>query len=224
MAPHPFKILNMEETLIARDTVLSLYKDSVVDFREIFLQEPEKELMKQYLELEHSAKPGQSLASKRPPRLAKCQYDVVGTDKVPEYHECLIDLEQRKRVRHEVVRKEFQASLTMWEFGHLVEACKRSDMFQKAVAEFKLPDGFELVVEPWFVTLPRYQIEKPHMLIDLGHMADLTSVPRTKDTFRDFASLKIQGTAMLTPTFTRTHCRSFPSWTQQQERSVALIA
>lgn len=147
MAPHPFKILNVEETRIARDTVLSLHPDVVVDFREIYLQEPEKELMKQYLDLEHAGKPGHS--PKRPARLAKCQYDVIGSDKIPEYHESVIDIEQKKRVRHEVVGKENQASLTLWEFSHLVDACKRSDMFQKAIAEFKLPDGFELVVEPW---------------------------------------------------------------------------
>ncbi|KAF2854157.1 copper amine oxidase-like protein [Plenodomus tracheiphilus IPT5] len=149
MAPHPFKILNVEETRFARDTVLSLHSGKVVDFREIYLQEPEKELMKQYLNLEHAAQPGQSQASKRPPRLAKCQYDVIGSDKIPEYHESVINIETKQRVRHEVVGKEKQASLTLWEFQYLVEACKKSDMFQKAIAEFKLPDGFELVVEPW---------------------------------------------------------------------------
>jgi primary-amine oxidase len=150
MATHPFKTLSIEETRIARDVILSFHTDSVVvDFREIFLQEPNKELMKQFLSLEHSARPGQSPHSKRPPRLAKCQYDVIGSDKVPEYNEAVVDVETKKRVKHEVVGKESQASLTLWEFDHLVEACKKSEEFQKAIAEFKLPDGFELVVEPW---------------------------------------------------------------------------
>ncbi|KAL6706725.1 hypothetical protein ACN47E_005267 [Coniothyrium glycines] len=149
MAPHPFKILNVEETRIARDIVLSLHPDVVVDFREIFLQEPEKELMKQYLELEHAATPGQVQASKKPPRLAKVQYDVIGPDKIPAYHESVVDVETKNRVKHEVVGKDMQASLTLWEFAHLVDACKESEDFQKAMAEFKLPDGFELVVEPW---------------------------------------------------------------------------
>jgi len=150
MVTHPFKILSVEETRVARDVVLSLHPDVVVDFREIYLQEPEKELMKQYLDLEHAAQPGQSPSSKRPPRLAKCQYDVIGSDKIPEYNESVIDVELKKRVRHEVVGKEMgQASLTLWEFEHLVEACKESKEFQDAIAEFKLPDGFELVVEPW---------------------------------------------------------------------------
>jgi primary-amine oxidase len=149
MTPHPFKTLNTEETRIARDVILSRHSDVVVDFREIYLQEPEKELMKQYLSLEHSHQPDQSPESKRPPRLAKCQYDIIGSDKVPEYYESVVDVESKRRVKHEVIGKEFQASLTLWEFEVLLKACKESEEFQSAVAEFKLPEGFELVVEPW---------------------------------------------------------------------------
>lgn len=149
MAPHPFKILSIEETRIARDVILSLHKDTVIDFREIFLHEPPKELMKQYLELEHAAKPGHSPASKRPPRLAMCQYDVVGTDKKAQYHESLVDVEQKKRVRHQVIPSTSQPSLSAWEFERLVNACKKSAEFQAAVAELNIPEGFELVVEPW---------------------------------------------------------------------------
>jgi primary-amine oxidase len=149
MAPHPFKNLSVDETRVARDVILSLHPNVVVDFREIYLQEPEKEIMKQYLDLEHAARAGQSPASRRPPRLAKCQYDVIGADKIPEYHESVVDVEQKKRFRHDVIGKEKQASLTLWEFRHLLDACKESKEFQDAIAELKLPEGFELVVEPW---------------------------------------------------------------------------
>jgi primary-amine oxidase len=152
MAPHPFKTLNIEETRIARDVILAQHPDVVVDFREIFLQEPAKEQMKRYLDLEHASKPGQSPTSKLPPRLAKCQYDIIGSDKIPEYHESVVDVGLKKQVRYEVIGKEHQASLTLWEFQILVEACKESDEFQQAIAEFKLPEGFELVVEPWYVS------------------------------------------------------------------------
>ena len=141
--------LSADETIVARDVVLSLHKDTVVNFREIYLQEPEKEIMKQYLELEHAARPGQSQVSKRPPRLAKCQYDVIGSDKVPVYNESIVDIEKKKRVQHTTYGSDHQAALALWEFQTLVEACGKSEMFQKAVAEFKLPDGFELIVEPW---------------------------------------------------------------------------
>ncbi|OAL02832.1 hypothetical protein IQ06DRAFT_315174 [Phaeosphaeriaceae sp. SRC1lsM3a] len=149
MAIHPFKILSVEETRVARDVVLSLHPNSVVDFREVYLQEPEKELMKHYLDLEHAARPAQSPGSKRPPRLAKCQYDVIGSDKIPEYQESVIDVELKRRVNHVIIGKDKQASLTLWEFEHLVNACKKSKEFQDAIAQFKLPEGFELVVEPW---------------------------------------------------------------------------
>jgi primary-amine oxidase len=152
MAPHPFKNLTADETRAARDTVLSLHKDVLVNFREIFLQEPEKELMKVFLEAEHAAEPGHSPTSRKPPRLAKVMYDVIGNDRIPEYNESIIDVEQKRRQKHRVVGKEQgQASLTLWEFQDLVEACKKSEEFQKAVADFELPEGFELVVEPWFV-------------------------------------------------------------------------
>jgi primary-amine oxidase len=152
MAPHPFKILTFEETRIARDTVLALHPDTVVDFREIFLQEPAKESMKVYLEAEHAARPGDSPHSKRPPRLAKVMYDVVGSDKIPQYNESFIDVEKRERVKHTIVDKEMQPTLTLWEFQYLVGACQKSEEFQKVIAEFELPEGFELVIEPWLVT------------------------------------------------------------------------
>jgi primary-amine oxidase len=167
MAPHPFRTLDVAETKIARDVILSLHVDTVVDFREIYLQEPEKEAMKRYLEVEHSSE-AQGPPPTRPPRLAKCQYDVIGADKIPEYHEAVVNVETKERVKHEVIGKEVQATLTMWEFEILIgmsfcsqcsisltssaEACKQSELFQTALAEFKLPEGFELVIEPWYVT------------------------------------------------------------------------
>lgn len=83
MAPHPFKSITVDEISVARDTVLLLHRDVLVNFREIFLQEPKKEAMKAYLESEHAAQPGQSPTSKRPPRLAKVLYDVIGSNRVP---------------------------------------------------------------------------------------------------------------------------------------------
>jgi hypothetical protein len=63
-----------------------------------------------------------------------------------------------------------------------------------------------------------------HKLTDLGHTADSTLALNNEDTSKVYASPKTQKMAMPTPTFTRTRCRSFPSWTQKQERYAALIA
>jgi len=112
MAPHPLKGLSLEETNLARDVVLSLHKNTVIDFREIFLREPDKEILSKYLDLEHA---GSALGDRpTPPRLAKCQYDVIGSDRVPEYHEAIVDLNEKKRIQHEVVGKEHHASLTTY--------------------------------------------------------------------------------------------------------------
>lgn len=111
MAPHPLQILSIEETLRARDIVLGLHPGTAIDFREIFLQEPAKAELKKFLELEHSG--FLSPTSLRPPRLAKCMYDVIGSDKIPRYQESIIDVERGVRVAHEVIGKEFQATLTL---------------------------------------------------------------------------------------------------------------
>ena len=88
MAPsHPLSILSIEETNLAREIVLAHHDKEVIDFREIFLQEPA--------------------------RLAKCQYDVIGSDRIPSYHESVVDIGSKKRTKHEVIGKEHQAALTL---------------------------------------------------------------------------------------------------------------
>lgn len=148
MAPHPFTTLSVEETKVARDVILAQHPDAVVAFREIYLQEPEKELMKKYLEAERSAINGE-LPAVSVPRLAKCQYDIIGSDKIPAYHEAVVDINSKKRVKHETIGKQHQSALSLWEFEVLLEACKKNEEFQNAIKEFNLPEGFELVVEPW---------------------------------------------------------------------------
>lgn len=108
MAPHPLDILSAEETNAARDLVVSLHPGYVLSFREIYLDEPAKQQLIQFLTAEHS---GQEAI--RPARRALVQYDVIGHDKVPEFHEAVIDLDQQKRVSHVVVDKSHHAALTL---------------------------------------------------------------------------------------------------------------
>ena len=35
------------------------------------------------------------------------------------------------------------------EFEKFVEVCKNSPMWQKEISKFKLPEGFDIVIEPW---------------------------------------------------------------------------
>lgn len=110
--PHPLKQLSLEETNLARDVTLSLHEGAVLEFREIFLQEPPKAELIKFLDLEHS---GQLTSeSPRPVRLAKVQYDVIGDgSKVPVFHESVIDLRRKERVAHEAVSSDYQAALTL---------------------------------------------------------------------------------------------------------------
>ena len=109
--PHPLRNLSTEEINVAREILLAQHHGQVISFREIFLNEPAKVELVAFLELEHSGhlKP----SSPRPSRRAKCQYDVINGDKVPEYHESIIDLTKKRRAHHEVIGKEYHASLTV---------------------------------------------------------------------------------------------------------------
>ncbi|KAK0658344.1 Copper amine oxidase 1 [Lasiodiplodia hormozganensis] len=147
MVPHPLQILSIDETNRAHDVVVKAHPGAVISFREIFLQEPAKTDLKKFLELEHSGR--LSPTTPRPPRLAKVQYDVIGADRIPEYHESIVDVNRATRVKHEVIGKQHHAALTLKEFDTLVDVCKASPKFQEAIAEFNLPEGFEVVVEPW---------------------------------------------------------------------------
>lgn len=119
MAPHPLAILSEKETNIARDVVVACHPDTVIDFREIYLLEPPKAQLKEFLALEHAGR--LSPTTPRPPRMALCQYDVIGSDRIPSYQESAVDVGSRKRVKHQVVGKQHHAALTVYVFLILYE-------------------------------------------------------------------------------------------------------
>lgn len=112
MLPHPLAILSEEETNIARNVIIAQHPNTVIDFREIYLSEPPKAQLLEFLALEHSGR--LSPTSPRPPRLALCQYDVIGNDRIPSFEESVVDVGTRQRVQHRVVGKEHHASLTLY--------------------------------------------------------------------------------------------------------------
>lgn len=144
MAPHPLDALSIRETEQARALLLELYPDTLISFREIFLEEPSKKELRPYLNAEHAAQPLPRLH-----RRALAQYDVIGAGKEPEFHESVLDLTARTRISFTVVAKEQFAALTLSEFDVLVEVCAESKLYQDALREICLPDGFEVVLEPW---------------------------------------------------------------------------
>jgi primary-amine oxidase len=112
MVPHPLAILSQEEINLARDIVVARHLNTVINFREIFLQEPPKGQLLEFLAIEHSGY--LSPTTPRPARLALCQYDVIGSDRIPSYEESVIDVVAGKCVKHHVVGKEHHAALTVY--------------------------------------------------------------------------------------------------------------
>ena len=111
MAPHPLDQLSPEETAVARNAVLQGHPNSVIQFREIFLQEPPTELLEKFLEAEHKRNGDADVP--RPPREALCQYDVLGSSKITELHESVVDVENKKDSSQVIVSNQHHASLAM---------------------------------------------------------------------------------------------------------------
>lgn len=111
MNTHPLSALSPDETIVARDVIVASHPDTVVYFREIFLSEPPKAELREFLALEHSGR--LSPTTPRPPRLALCQYDVISRGKVTEYHESVVDIRLRRQAEHQVIDKTSHAALVM---------------------------------------------------------------------------------------------------------------
>lgn len=109
--PHPLQNLSIQETQQAKDIILSEHKDALVIIREIWLQEPPKQVLKKYLQAEHSGNLNASYP--KPPRCAAVQYDVVGSDKIPYFHEAVVDVEKKSLIKHEIISKEQHAPLKL---------------------------------------------------------------------------------------------------------------
>ncbi|KAI6779923.1 uncharacterized protein J7T54_000223 [Emericellopsis cladophorae] len=148
-APHPLSSLSVEETSLARDIVLASSPDEVIQFRMIYRQEPEKAQLVPFLDLEHAGRLTTDMP--RPPRLARVHYVRAGTSaqRKADEIEATVDLNKRNVVSKDVVGQEFLAGLSTWEFDALVETCKESPLLKARIAQFSLPDGFDVIVEPW---------------------------------------------------------------------------
>lgn len=109
---HPLQSISAVEIETARNVILTFHDKDVISFREVFIQEPRKAELRRFLDAEHIG--GLSSASADPIRLAKCQYDVIGVDKIPYYHEATVNLKAGKVVEHEIIGKETQPALTLY--------------------------------------------------------------------------------------------------------------
>ena len=143
---HPLDQLTAGEVDIAREVVLKA-RESLILFRNVFAVEPPKAQLIKFLNAEHAG----TLAADtpRPPRQARVQYDVVHQDKSHDYMESVVDLASATEVSKRTTEKHSQQALTIDEFKEFNEVCVESEMFKKAIAEFELPEGFEVAIDPW---------------------------------------------------------------------------
>ncbi|KAH6681746.1 copper amine oxidase-like protein [Halenospora varia] len=168
--PHPLEQLSVAESHVARDVVLGAHGKSVIDFRTISLDEPAKAILVPFLDAENA---GTLRAdTPRPPRLARVAYDVAKENKVYEFYETVVDVKQGKIVLQELIDSKSHAPLTLTEFDHLVKAVWESSLFKETIAEFNIPEGFEVVVEPWPFGGPDVGEEGPRLFQGLCFAQD----------------------------------------------------
>ncbi|RAL61795.1 hypothetical protein DID88_002858 [Monilinia fructigena] len=117
--PHPLTQLSPEESQKARDR-----------------NHPKAELQK-FLEIEHNG--ALNASTPYPKRASRVCYDVIGSNKIPQYHESLVDVEEGVEVSSEIVSTAHHASLTSGEFDQLLKAVWASSFFKEAIAELNIP-------------------------------------------------------------------------------------
>ncbi|TQN68826.1 Copper amine oxidase 1 [Colletotrichum shisoi] len=149
MAPHPLAALTRDEFKTARDIVTNLYgSDSTLFYRAIFLQEPKKADLVPFLQAEHAGTITDE--TPRPRRLARLQYDVIRTtSKLPEHTQSVVDLGSGKEVDRAVAGPHSHPGYLPDEFALFQDACVASQLFKDAMAEFSLPEGFAVTIDPW---------------------------------------------------------------------------
>ncbi|CAG8950627.1 hypothetical protein HYFRA_00002836 [Hymenoscyphus fraxineus] len=144
--PHPLEQLSVAEATVARDAILGAHSKTVIDFRTISLEEPAKAELLPFLDAESE---GTLNGVGRPKRLARISYDFLGENRKYGFYESVVDVVDGKIVAQDLIDEKFQAPLVLDDFGHLLKAVWESKLFTDAIAEFNIPEGFEVIVEPW---------------------------------------------------------------------------
>ncbi|KAI9698361.1 MAG: hypothetical protein M1836_003941 [Candelina mexicana] len=143
---HPLEQLSADEVTLASEIVLKERRTPIL-FRNIYNIEPPKSQLIEFLEAEHSEL--LSTDTLRPARQACVQYDVINVDGSQYYMESTVDLATGKEINNRRLTKGQQQSFTVDEFQAFIDSCIISPMFQKAIKELNLPEGFDVAIDPW---------------------------------------------------------------------------
>ncbi|TWU72970.1 hypothetical protein ED733_003858 [Metarhizium rileyi] len=146
-ARHPLAQLSADEFTKARDVVIQQHGGSqTVYFRQISLEEPAKQSLIPYLEAEHAGR--LTPDTPRPARQAHVEYDLIKAER-HEAVRAVVDLDEEKVVKSDTAPSHSHPYFTIDEFSQFFDHCVASDMFQEAMSEFSLPEGFEITIDPW---------------------------------------------------------------------------
>ncbi|CAG9996034.1 unnamed protein product [Clonostachys byssicola] len=145
--PHPLSQLFEAEFQRARDIIVGIHRpDTSLFFRSIYAKEPDKASLVPFLEVEHAATLTED--TERPPRLAHVEYDIVRLTE-HEHIRSVVNLETEQVVSSDSAENLSKPSFTQPEFMLFQDVCLHADMFKEAMAEFTLPDGFSITIDPW---------------------------------------------------------------------------
>ncbi|KAI0532470.1 copper amine oxidase [Xylaria digitata] len=144
--PHPLRPLTEGELLLARNLVVEKQggEGVVLFFRSIYVDEPKKDDLVQFLIAEHA---GQSPTAV-PPRQVTVLFDRV-KDGAPQLTEAIVDVGAGEITRVRTFPAYCQTSYTAAEFGVFHDICVASEMFKEALEEFSLPEGYVVTIDPW---------------------------------------------------------------------------
>ncbi|KAF7549763.1 hypothetical protein G7Z17_g6163 [Cylindrodendrum hubeiense] len=145
--PHPLAQLSRDEFIKARDIVVNLYgPDASLYFRSIYLNEPKRAELVGFLQVEHAGTLSET--TPRPPRQAMVDYDFITSDE-QRYTRTVVDVVSGDVVSNESVERGSQPYFSVDEILLFQDACVESDLFKDAMAEFTLPENFNVTIDPW---------------------------------------------------------------------------
>ncbi|OTB08229.1 hypothetical protein M426DRAFT_317341 [Hypoxylon sp. CI-4A] len=139
MAQHPFADLNADEIKRARDLIQAEHPRTKLSFKAITLDEPDKQLMKQFLEAEHA---GQTAPA--PDRIAYCPYYLRGTSTFFAAHVNLT-----KGTIERVDKSSIHGNVDFGEVVEVEKAVMEAPEVQAEIAKLKLSSHLEVIPEPW---------------------------------------------------------------------------
>ena len=147
---HPLSSLQPEEVLRARNLVAAYNNNKPILWKVIAVKEPNKAevvaytlrvRLSRFLEAESAGRPAIA-----PPRVI---YTNFYFRKSPHFHEALVDVTAGRVLLQRNLGSKVHGPGTPEEMERTHDIAIKSELVQKEIARLKLPEGTEVVCEPW---------------------------------------------------------------------------